>query len=550
MDNERGHVAAPAEKVEPIPIEIRVLPGYWRKDDTHMLRPITPLTESVTHIDEAFGQACADFGLLVQPKVTSIGGWHYVYMQPVGGKPDAPAPPGWLLPALLRLSSAARARMRRSREVTKADFVSHVIDRWNTELLPEFERRIGVLREADLSAMNDDLLGTHLTAARALCAHGLRVHFQVNIANWLAMADLSFTCRDLLGWQQSQVDELVAGLSSRSTEPARKLSALAGVSEDGPEFEEYLKVYGCRSLTLEIADPTIKELPGLMWGLLRDQIAKGYDPVADAEILAHKRSQAAADARESLRGTQLERFERSLARAIKAYPVREDNVFFTSDAPNALVRYAALETGHRLAERGQLRTRDDVFFLKSDEALEGLQHGDNQMALVARRKGEHAWALANPGPATYGKNPGPPPSTRWLRTDLRMSMEAMLWFAKHVTAPELSNRDAGTNTLTGVAGSSGRYRGSAKVISSEAEFSKLRAGDVLVCASARPSWSVLFPSAGAIVTDAGGALSHPAIIAREYRIPAVVATGYATSSLRDGQIVTVDGTRGVVEVET
>jgi pyruvate,water dikinase len=548
MDNERGHVAAPAGIAEPIPIEIRVPPGYWRKDDTHMLRPITPMTESVTHIGDAFGQACADFGLLLQPKVTSIGGWHYVSMQPVGGKPDAPAPPGWLLPLLLRLSPDARARMRRSKEVTKTDFVNQVIDRWNTELLPEFEQRIAALREADLSAMDDDELGAHLTAARELCANGLRIHFQVNIANWLAMAELSFTCRDLLGWQQSQVDELVAGLSSRSTEPARKLAMLAGVSEDGPEFEAYLQVYGCRSLTLEVADPTIKELPGLMWGLLRDQIAKGYDPVADARVLAHKRSQAAADARDSLRGAELERFERSLARAIKAYPVREDNVFFTSDAPNALLRYAALETGHRLAERGQLRTRDDVFFLKVDEALEGLRHGSNQMALVERRKGEHAWALANPGPATYGKNPGPPPSARWLRADLRMSMEAMMWFAKHVMAPELSHRDADTKALVGIAGASGRYCGSVKVIGSEAEFGKLRAGDVLVCASARPSWSVLFPSAGAIVTDAGGTLSHPAIIAREHRIPTVVATGHATTSLQDGQIVTVDGTRGIVEV--
>jgi rifampicin phosphotransferase len=59
---------------------------------------------------------------------------------------------------------------------------------------------------------------------------------------------------------------------------------------------------------------------------------------------------------------------------------------------------------------------------------------------------------------------------------------------------------------------------------------------------------VLFPSIGALVTDAGGILSHPAIIAREYRIPAVVATRNGTSVLRDGQIVTVDGNAGVVRI--
>ncbi|HET6918453.1 MAG TPA: PEP-utilizing enzyme [Jiangellaceae bacterium] len=84
------------------------------------------------------------------------------------------------------------------------------------------------------------------------------------------------------------------------------------------------------------------------------------------------------------------------------------------------------------------------------------------------------------------------------------------------------------------------------MITSEAEFDRLRAGDVLVCPVTSPVWSVLFPSIGALVTDTGGILSHPAIIAREYGVPAVVATGNGTAVLHDGQLVTVDGTAGVV----
>jgi pyruvate,water dikinase len=66
----------------------------------------------------------------------------------------------------------------------------------------------------------------------------------------------------------------------------------------------------------------------------------------------------------------------------------------------------------------------------------------------------------------------------------------------------------------------------------------------------QPAWSVVFPNLGAVVTDAGGMLSHPAIIAREHGIPAVVGTGDATKVLKDGQRVTVDGTRGIVELAT
>jgi phosphoenolpyruvate synthase/pyruvate phosphate dikinase len=83
---------------------------------------------------------------------------------------------------------------------------------------------------------------------------------------------------------------------------------------------------------------------------------------------------------------------------------------------------------------------------------------------------------------------------------------------------------------------------------SEDQFGKIQPGDAVVCPVTSPAWSVVFPSMGALVTDTGGMLSHPAIIARELRIPAVVGTGNATDVLKDGQRVTVDGTIGVVEL--
>jgi len=81
----------------------------------------------------------------------------------------------------------------------------------------------------------------------------------------------------------------------------------------------------------------------------------------------------------------------------------------------------------------------------------------------------------------------------------------------------------------------------------ESQFHKIQVGDVMVCPMTSPVWSVLFPSVGALITDSGGLLSHPAIIAREYRIPAVVVTGNATSLLQDGQTGVVNGTTGNVE---
>jgi pyruvate,water dikinase len=232
---------------------------------------------------------------------------------------------------------------------------------------------------------------------------------------------------------------------------------------------------------------------------------------------------------------------------LQAYPVREDNEFFTVSGPLGLLRRTALEFGRRLAGRGQVASVDDVFFLEPDQARALLADGGDAHAVVERRKGERAWVLAHPGPASYGRDPGPPPPLRGLPAEARLANEAFLWTVDRIFATD-APASTGERTITGVAASPGRYTGIVRIIRSEAEFHRLRAGDVLVCPVTSPVWSVVFPTIGALVTDHGGTLSHPAIIAREYRIPAVVATGSATSHLRDGCMITVDGTTGTIEV--
>ena len=106
---------------------------------------------------------------------------------------------------------------------------------------------------------------------------------------------------------------------------------------------------------------------------------------------------------------------------------------------------------------------------------------------------------------------------------------------------------ARVNGVFGISSASpGTYEGTVRVILGEHEFDKLEDGDVLVCPITSPIWSMLFPQVGALVCDAGGPMSHPAIIAREFGIPAVVGTERATTTFRDGERVLVDGDNGVV----
>ena len=102
------------------------------------------------------------------------------------------------------------------------------------------------------------------------------------------------------------------------------------------------------------------------------------------------------------------------------------------------------------------------------------------------------------------------------------------------------------DSLKGISGSTGKATGEVCIVTSPAEFGKLKKGDILVCRYTDPEWTPLFTLAAAVVSDTGGALSHAAIVAREYHIPAVLATGCATMQLKDGDKVFVNGTTGEV----
>jgi pyruvate,water dikinase len=90
--------------------------------------------------------------------------------------------------------------------------------------------------------------------------------------------------------------------------------------------------------------------------------------------------------------------------------------------------------------------------------------------------------------------------------------------------------------------------GPARVITDHNEFARLKTGDILVCPYTSPAWTPIFPKIKGVVTDSGGMLTHAAITAREYGIPAVVGTWVATSTIKNGDIIRINGNEGVVEV--
>jgi len=104
------------------------------------------------------------------------------------------------------------------------------------------------------------------------------------------------------------------------------------------------------------------------------------------------------------------------------------------------------------------------------------------------------------------------------------------------------------NEIKGFAASSGVVEGPARVVKSVEEIGRLQKGDILVCQVTNPTWAPIFQKIAGAVSDIGGSMSHAAIVAREFSLPAVVGTGTATSRIRDGQRIRVDGGRGIVTI--
>ncbi|MEO7273751.1 MAG: PEP/pyruvate-binding domain-containing protein [Vicinamibacterales bacterium] len=196
------------------------------------------------------------------------------------------------------------------------------------------------------------------------------------------------------------------------------------------------------------------------------------------------------------------------------------------------LRHVALTIGARLVADGRLASADDVFFLPSDE-LEALLDGsamfpDQTAALVAMRREAH-----------LGLSTVTPPDRLTLRR------------GEYCTGHEGPSRDEASSAsgLLGLGACGGLATGRATMLEDVREAHRLRAGDVLVTRQTDPGWGPVFPLLAGLVIERGGMLSHGAIIAREFGIPAVIGVRDATRLIPDGRRVIVDGNRGIVSLE-
>jgi pyruvate,water dikinase len=239
-------------------------------------------------------------------------------------------------------------------------------------------------------------------------------------------------------------------------------------------------------------------------------------------------------------------FDELLAEARLVHPLRDGHSVIDFWA-FGLLRRSLLEAGRRLHARGALRAPDHVVDLEHGELVALLRGGEgpspDRVALYVRQRRS---LTTEDAPDRLGPPPLPPPPPEWLPPPARRIAEAMGVYIGTMWAPERSARPR--TLVSGVGASAGTYTGRARVITQPADFARVEQGDVLIARITTASYNVLLPLLGAVVTDRGGLLSHPAIVAREYGIPGVVGCRDATLRIPDGARVEVDGGAGTVKV--
>lgn len=439
-------------------------------------------------------------------------------------------------------------------------------DRWERYVLPRVFESISYYAETDFDSMaEEDLLAEFLRMKGKRVEEGRLHHLATQ--PWQIMMNLLLdTYLELTGGQEIDAIRLTQGYGNKSVEAGAALWAVSRLADSIPEVRDclsevtsdsaletletlkaeekaksfiealysFLDAYGWRNDLTNFDTPTWVEDPTIPLVQIRHYLAmdEGYDPAQELERLANQRDEHVQKTKAALTPADWSRIEDILEVVTPYVSVLEDHNFYIDQRLSTLPRRAYLAIGRRLVSDGVLRQPADVFFLHFDEVTAALS-GDSadRGALVSRRMEEMAfWAKRRP-PRTLGS----------AATGSFNPQVARFMGAHSLVSDE-------PNLLRGNAGSAGTATGAARVILSLREADTLQKGNVLVARTTMPPWTPLFAVASAIIVETGGILSHAAITAREYAIPAVVGVVDATQIIRDGQLLEVDGDSGRIRI--
>ncbi len=547
---------------------------FWVYDDLHIPHPVSPMFFDIggwwlscDHMFRRFGTPFA-----VDWLAKNVNG--YVYTTAIPADPD-------LRVEGTEYSSSYTARVPRDRsfatmigpylDATLPVYGDHFADWWRDRLRPEMERNFAYL-EGRLDAADDlSLAEMAIVLEDAIDVHDRhwKIHWMLNFAQLSATLNL----RAVMERTRGSIDEALLGRLQNSAsdrnwdsiealwrmknevrdDPALRTAFEAGdavsiraallAADRGQRYlrervEPYQREFGWHAVwSHEFIFPTRREQMEPILELIRGYLELDYDFPSAIEAMRRDIAAASEEILAGLTGDALEEMRAANAVNLRMAPLTPDHHFYIDQGANAHMRLVLIEIGRKLVAAGRLDEPDDVLFLRYNElrAMIGDAAALDAPGLVATRRAEREAA----------KRIKP---RDWIGT----VTPTQLAFPYLVNwgYPERFHRQATTDEgrISGIAGSPGVVEGIARVVGTVDEFDEVQDGDILVCQMTNPAWVVLFTKIAGLVTDTGGTTSHPAVLSREFGIPAVIGTSDATRRIATGDRISVDGTTGVVEI--
>ena len=340
---------------------------------------------------------------------------------------------------------------------------------------------------------------------------------------------------DLTMWAKEQPEladyltrtpsDVIAATLSPSGTSQTDLQPAPVIREFTARFDSYLREFGHAVYDLDFAKPVPADAPAPLVETIKVYLSGKNNPYERQRVALTFRETAAEKISKRLDPLRRKYFLKLLKWAQDTAHLREDSIA-DMGLGHPQIRRMLRELGKRLAANGAIACAEDVYWLEAQEA-------DELVTLL-----EKSETLKNFTVEVESRR------AKWLamrRIIPPNTLPKIGWLSKFYA----DNEQTG-NKIKGFGASAGRVTARACVMLGPEDFNKMQPGDVIVAGITTPAWTPLFARASAIVTDIGGPLSHSSIVAREYGIPAVLATGVGTRRIRDGQIITVDGGAGTV----
>jgi pyruvate,water dikinase len=471
------------------------------------------------------------------------------------------------------------------REKEFGKLVGYCIDHWDEyyqKLIQEVISNLDTLNGVDTDKLILPHLLEHFRRAEKLNRKNWEIHFRLMYpadAVYFAFEDYC----NKRGVEEKDFVNMLTGFESIATQTDEELWALAKFAEEGGlkdvilntesneileklgkneaardwlgKFHRFLEIYGNRVVAahLDVTTPTWKEDPAPVLDTIKGYYARmdtGWDFNKSKKETHDQREKAIADFESRLKDNEEKKEFRHLLKAAKGvYAFQEDHGFYIDQGSTAALRNAIIACGKRLYRRGLIEDPEDANFLTFHEMIETLEglidnepiaryhYGALIPNVVKERKNDARLASEQDAPLTLGNVP------EKMTDPVGAKVFGIIDEILHPKGEqEVEDR------LEGFPGSPGIVEGPAKVVMDYQDFQKVEAGEILVCPYTGTAWTPLFVKIAGVVTDTGGMLTHAAIAAREYNIPAVVGTWNATNSINDGDIIKIDGNTGIVEV--